>query len=136
MKKILLLLALALTAIPALTAEMADSDAGIYETLNGIHYRLSQTEGKWTLADKEAGGPLAKLDCASECDYRKTTEAEIQSYFSATMLENLDVVCIQNMVMAFCRYNPKSDPTKKITILLALFDGKAALIPIRQIEQQ
>lgn len=126
----LFLFALILISPFAIAGDIAESDNGTYVLLGrdraptDMFYRLSKIGDKWVMDGKEPGGTWKNISCDKGCDYRKTTDGEIKTYFPADWIANADIVCIQNIAQAFCRYNPRGDLSKVGYVVIALVTGK------------
>lgn len=114
-------------------SEVSDSDIGIYVTPHDnsvpVYYRLSKTDGKFIL-ENTANKPMY---CSSDCEFKESTETDIQKYFPEGFLNNFVVACIQNPIMAFCRYSPKDAQDQKNYALFALYSQRPAFTPISRI---
>lgn len=143
MKKIVtLLIALMLISLIAKAGEVTDADTGTYVLLGRdrvpteMFYRLSKSDGKWTMDGKEPGGSWKSISCSNGCNYRKTTDSEINTYFPADWRANADIACIQNIAQAFCRFNPKGNQAKTAHLVIALVTGKPIPMFIKRVNAQ
>lgn len=138
----LFLFALILISPFAKAGEIIESDKGTYVLLGrdraptDMFYRLSKKGEKWVMDGKEPGGSWKSISCDKGCDYRKTTDGEIKTYFPADWMANADIVCIQNIAQAFCRYNPKGDLTKAGYVVIALVSGKPIPMFLKHVNAQ
>jgi len=145
-------------AISAVAADISESDTGTYFSKGrdgtARYFVLEMVGGKWVWKDKDPAGPIAKVACLSDCEYRVTTDAENQKLFPTEQRQFQDMACIKNISFAFCRLSQKqlppcgpSAPTpclvrqaptaaKPSYVMFALFAGKPALIPIWRVEPQ
>ncbi len=140
MKNIVLLFAVALYSFSAAAADsLNDGDTGTYVVLDKnrnpteMFYRLSQSDGKWVMDGKKPGGGWANISCDTGCEYRDSTEGEIQTYFPPDWRANTSISCIQNMAQAFCRYSVKEDSTKRGYVVIALVTGRPIPIFVRRV---
>jgi hypothetical protein len=128
-----------LTAIQAFAGEISQSDTGTYVQLGkdqlptGLYYRLSQNNGKWLMEGKLPGGSWKDITCDSGCEYRKTTDTEVLSYFPPDWIANSNIACIQNIAQAFCRFSPKNEPNKAGYVIIALVTGKPIPMFIKRV---
>ena len=137
-----LLVALMFISPFAKAGEIIETDMGTYvllgrdRTPTDMFYRLSKNGEKWVMNGKEPGGLWKSISCDKGCDYRKTTDGEINTYFPADWRANADIACIQNIAQAFCRYNPKGDQTKAGYVVIALVTGRPIPMFIRRVNAQ
>jgi len=115
MSRPLVALLLLMAGLSARAAEISDVDVGIYffkgrDGTPGNHFALTKENGKWVLKDQESGGPVAKVHCLSDCEYRATTEAENEKLFPAAYRRMQDMACLKNVSFAFCRMSEKQLP--------------------------
>ena len=134
MKSFLLLVGLVFFSISANATGLSDQDAGTFVVLNqqraptDMFYRLSKVKGKWVMEGKKAGAGWSNISCDSGCEYRASSESEVQSLFPPDWRANVKISCIQNVAQAFCRYLSIKDPTKGGHVVIALVTGRP--IPI------
>lgn len=140
MKNVLVLLIATLCSVSAIAAEpLNNSDAGTYVVLDQgrnpteMFYRLAQKDSKWIMDGKKPGGSWANISCDTGCEYRASTEAEVQAYFPPDWRANTDISCIQNIAQAFCRYSVKEDSTKRGYVVIALVTGRPIPIFVRRV---
>lgn len=140
MKNVLVLLVMFLCSFSAAAGESLDeSDTGIYAVLDKnrnptqMFYRLSQKDGKWIMDGKKPGGSWIGISCDSGCEYRNSSEAEIQNYFPSDWRASTKISCIQNMTQAFCRYSAKEDAAKRGYVVIALVTGRPIPLFVRRI---
>lgn len=138
----LLFVALILISPFANAGEIIETDKGTYVLLGrdraptDMFYRLSKNGEKWVMDGKEPSGSWKNISCDQGCDYRKTTDGEIKTYFPADWIANADIACIQNIAQAFCRYNPKDDLTKAGYVVIALVSGKPIPMFLKRVNAQ
>lgn len=139
MKNTFFLLVIAFLSFSATAGELSEQDAGTYVVLDqrraptDMFYRLSKYNGKWVAEGKKPGSIWENISCDSGCEYRVSTESEIQSYFPPDWRANAQISCIQNMAQAFCRYNAKEDQTKGGYVMIALVTGRPIPIFLRRV---
>lgn len=139
MKKFAVLIAAAFCASLSFAGELSEGDTGTYVVLDqkrtptNMFYRLSKNDGKWLMEGKKPGGQWANISCDSGCEYRPTTEAEIQNYFPPDWRANSKIACIQNMAQAFCRYVANEDPSRRGYVVIALVTGRPIPIFVRRV---
>lgn len=137
-----LTVALLLISSIANAGEILDTDTGTYvllgrdRTPTDMFYRLSKSYGKWTMEGKKPGSSWQSISCAKECDYRKTSDIEINTYFPSDWRANTDIACIQNTAQAFCRFSQKINPTKVGYVVIALVTGKPIPMFIKRVNEQ
>jgi hypothetical protein len=162
MNRSLVALLLLLASFSVRAGEISDSDMGIYffkgrDGAPNNHFALTKEDGKWVLKDKESGGPVAKLQCLSGCEYRATTEGENEKLFPASYRQMQDMACLKNVSFAFCRMSAKKLPVcgkdpvpagamcrlgaespaaKPSYLMIPLFATKAAPISIWRLDAQ
>lgn len=139
MKKAFFLLGVAFLSLSAMAGELSEQDAGTYVILDqkraptDMFYRLSKVSGKWVAEGKKPGENWANISCDSGCEYRASTESEIQSYFPPDWRANTQISCIQNMAQAFCSYTAKEDQTKRGYVMIALVSGRPVPLFLRRV---
>lgn len=140
MEKLLVLFVAALCSLSATAAEpLNDSDTGTYVILDKnrspteMFYRLSQKDGKWVMDGKKPGDGWANISCDTGCEYRDSSEIEMQKYFAPEWFAKTDISCIQNIAQVFCRLSPKGDSTKRGYMVIALVTGRPIPIFIRRV---
>lgn len=132
---------LAISPMTSISAEINASDFGIYVLTDrnhqstGMYYRLSEVDGKPIAEAKLPGGDWTKFSCREGCDYRKTLDTEMKTYFSAKRAAKSHIDCIQNTANAFCRMVPKESPEIKRYAVVALADGISITLPVQRIAQ-
>jgi len=144
MNKLSVLLVAALILIPpyAIAGEISEADTGTYVILGrnnvpiDMFYRLSKSGEKWVMDGKKTGNSWKNISCDKGCDYRKATDAEIETYFPAELRAKVDIACIKNIAQAFCRYSPKGDSTKSAYVVIALVTGSPIPMFIRRVNPQ
>ncbi|MDP1983350.1 MAG: hypothetical protein Q8K23_12440 [Sulfuritalea sp.] len=139
MKNFFFLLGLTFFSLSATAGDLSDQDAGTFVVLNqqraptDMFYRLSKASGKWIMEGKKSGASWANISCDSGCEYRVSSESEIQSFFPPDWRANSQIACIQNMAQAFCRYTSNQDPTKGGHVVIALVTGRPIPIFVRRV---
>lgn len=139
MKKILFLFGVLSLSLFVSAGEISKQDAGTYVVLDqkraptGMFYRLSKDNEKWVAEGRKPGADWINISCDSGCEYRASTEPEIQSYFPADWRANTRISCIQNMAQAFCRYTAKEDKMKGGYVMIALVTGRPIPIFLRRV---
>lgn len=141
-QRTVLFLLMLLISTPATAVDISDFDLGTYVVLGkdrapvDMFYRLSRSGGQWIMEGKQPGGSWQNISCDRGCDYRKSTEVEIASFFPREVTSTADIACIQNIAQAFCRYTPKGDETKVANVVFALVTGKPIPLFIRRVNVQ
>jgi hypothetical protein len=132
--------ALALCTGTVHAQDIAQKDVGTYEWLNatgqpsGVFFKLSQEpDGSWSAEGKLPGKGWQSVSCGEECFYRKSTTAEVVSYFPKDWIAVADVACIQNHAQAFCKAVGKTNPTKQQYFLLTLVTGQASPVLLKRV---
>ena len=139
MKFLSLFFAIALSVFSATAAELSEQDAGTFIILDQkgapteMSYRLSVNNGKWAAEGKKSGSTWANISCDTGCEYRASSESEIQSYFPADWRANSQISCIQNIAQAFCRYTATQDPTKGGHLIISLVTGRPIPVFVRRV---
>jgi hypothetical protein len=139
MKSLYFFFAIALSFCSAMAAELSEQDAGTFVILDqkgaptDTAYRLSVNNGKWTAEGKKSGSTWTNISCDTGCEYRATSESEIQSYFPSDWRANSKISCIQNMAQAFCRYTATQDPTKGGHLIISLVSGRPIPVFVRRV---
>jgi hypothetical protein len=137
-----LLIALILISPFAFAGEISETDMGTYVLLGrdraptDMFYRLSKSGEKWAMEGKKPGGSWKNISCDKGCDYRRTTDSEIETYFPADWRANTDIACIQNIAQSFCRFNEKRAPAKAGYVVIALVSGRPIPMFIRRVNAQ
>jgi hypothetical protein len=139
MRNILFFFLLSICSFSAMAESINEMDIGTYVLLDrSLHptdnlFRLSHSNGQWSLDVKNAETDWK--GCGSQCSYRDSSEAEMQSYFPAGLYAKADFACIQNSIDGFCRYSSKTDPTRKGYFILAFDSGKASLMVVQRVKE-
>ena len=139
MKRLLVLMAAWVCLCACCAAELSEADAGTYVILDrarnpiDMFFRLSRRGDQWVAEGKKPGGPWASISCDAGCEYRPSTPAEMERYFSAEQRARLDFACIQNMAQAFCRYVTKENPGKGGHVIVALVTGQPVPVLVRRV---
>lgn len=139
MKKTFMLFAALFYSFVAASAELSESDTGTYVVLDKnrtpteMFYRLSKSDGKWVMEGKKPGHDWANISCDAGCEYRLSSESEVQTYFPSDWRANTDISCIQNVAQAFCHYTIKGESTKGGYVVIALVTGWPIPIFVRRV---
>ncbi len=139
MKKIFALLGFVFLSLSAIGGDLSEQDAGIYVILDqklaptDIFYRLSKARGKWVVEGKNSNENWTNISCDSSCEYRASTESEIQAHFPPRWMANILASCIQNMAQAFCSYTSKEGQAKGGYVMFALVTGRPIPLFLRRI---
>lgn len=116
-----------------------ESDVGTYVLLDQkrnateMFYRLSQKDGKWVAEGKSPGGKWSNISCDQGCEYRDSNSSEIETYFPSDWRANVDIACIQNIAVAFCRYALKDDQRQRGYVMIALVTGRSVPMFVRRV---
>jgi hypothetical protein len=139
MKNLFFFFGITLFSLLATAGELSEQDTGTFVILDhkraptNMFYRLSINNGKWVAEGKKPDESWADISCDSGCEYRVSSESEIQSYFPPDWRSNNQFSCIQNMAQAFCRFTTNQDPTKGGYVMIALVTGRPIPIFIRRV---
>lgn len=139
MKILIFFLGIILFPFPAVAGEFVERDEGTYVVLDqnraptDMFYRLSIRNGKWVAEGKKPGENWANISCDSGCEYRVSTESEIQSYFPPDWIANSQIGCIQNKAHAFCRYTANQDATYEGYVMIMLVTGHPIPVFVRRV---
>ncbi|MFG6414384.1 hypothetical protein ACG02S_10805 [Roseateles sp. DC23W] len=130
------LLAISLTAS---AVELTAADGGTFAVLDRqqaptqIYYPLSLKDGKWLMEGKQAGAPWTDLSCETGCEYRASTDAEVQAHVPSAWRERADFTCIRNVAQAFCRYSAKGNTAAAPNyVVIALVTGQPVPLFVRR----
>jgi hypothetical protein len=123
-----------------LDSSIADDDAGTYVLLGNddqpteLYYRLSRPDGRWLMEGKEPKGEWKNISCDAGCQYRQSTDAEVDRYFLLQRARaQYETACIQNIAQAFCRYRAKDDPSVVGYVVVALVTPVPILMRLRRV---
>lgn len=128
----------------AFSGEISDFDIATYSLTgkngqpSGMQMRLTKPNGKWVMEgkDKDSVSPWKNISCDTGCEYRASTNSELEGYistFPGGMQKQFDIACIQNMANAFCRLTKKNDALKGGYALIILVTGKPVPMTLQRL---
>ncbi len=123
----------------ASAAELTAADSGTFVVLDRqqvptqMFYRLSMKDGRWLMAGKQPDAPWTDLSCDAGCEYRTSTDAEVQAHVPPAWRERAEFACIRNVAQAFCRYSDKGDAAVAPNyVVIALVTGRPIPLFVRR----
>ncbi|HEY0957572.1 MAG TPA: hypothetical protein VGE36_22665 [Roseateles sp.] len=140
MKSPVALAALLAFSLTASAVELTATDGGTFAVLDRqqvptqMYYRLSLKDGRWLMEGKQPGAPWTDLSCETGCEYRASTDAEVQAHVPAAWRERADFACIRNVAQAFCRYSAMGNIAAAPSyVVIALVTGQPVLLFVRRV---
>jgi len=119
---------------------LGEADFGIYAIVDiknqvtKMHFRISQRDSEWVLERRRPNNSWDTMECPAECRLITSTEADVQRFFSASVLSQILPTCIHNRALAFCRYSQSNDPRKMDYTFVVITEKQAIPVRLRKIQ--
>ncbi|GAB3252944.1 hypothetical protein [Chitinimonas naiadis] len=118
------------------------ADAGTYvvmrrdQTETTMRFHVSTAEGKWKLEQKKEDGSWEDITCEKDCALRESVDTDIQRFFPAKTLQQIDPTCLHNDAFAFCSYRFKASPDEKHYLMVALVTGTPTPVYVKRVSAE
>ncbi|MFC3816464.1 hypothetical protein [Lysobacter sp. GCM10012299] len=91
--------------------------------------RLSHSDGRWHLAERNADGVWEDVTCEDACALVDTPPQQVAQFLHGTSLDGQSMECVHDQAFAFCSSRAGADAGSRTYYMLAFADGK--VIPLK-----